>query len=106
MKRPFLSAFLLFAVAMPVAAQQYKDNEDTPKDTVIKRDETVKPEGRYANMPDEAVPYRRFTKPYYDWFVQRRHARIPWRGGPAAGRRPRSLEGHRHWFLRPGGKQS
>ena len=25
---------------------------------------------RYANMPDEAVPYRRFTKPYYDWFVQ------------------------------------
>ncbi len=70
MKRPFLSAFLLFAVAMPVAAQQYKDNEDTPKDTVIKRDETVQPGGRYANMPDEAVPYRRFTKPYYDWFVQ------------------------------------
>lgn len=29
-----------------------------------------KPEQRYANMPDEAVPYRRFTKPYYDWFVQ------------------------------------
>ena len=55
---------------MPVAAQQYKDNEDTPKDTVIKRDETVQPGGRYANMPDEAVPYRRFTKPYYDWFVQ------------------------------------
>jgi branched-chain amino acid transport system substrate-binding protein len=70
MKRPFLSAFLLLAVAMPVAAQQYKDTEDTPKDAVVKRDETVKPEGRYANMPDEAVPYRRFTKPYYDWFTR------------------------------------
>ena len=54
----------------PPRAQQYKDTEDTPKDSVIKREETVKPEGRYANMPDEAVPYRRFTKPYYDWFIQ------------------------------------
>ncbi|HMD99399.1 MAG TPA: ABC transporter substrate-binding protein [Terriglobia bacterium] len=24
---------------------------------------------RYANMPDEAVPYRRFTKPYKEWYV-------------------------------------
>ncbi len=29
-----------------------------------------KSEPRYANMPEEAVPYRRFTKPYYDWFVR------------------------------------
>lgn len=29
-----------------------------------------KPVQRYANMPEEAVPYRRFTKPYYDWFVR------------------------------------
>jgi ABC-type branched-subunit amino acid transport system substrate-binding protein len=61
---------VLLAVAVPAAAQQYKDNEDTPKDAVIKRDETVQPEGRYANMPEEAVPYRRFTKPYYDWFTR------------------------------------
>ncbi len=61
---------VMLVVPMPLAAQQYKDTEDTPKDTVIKRDETVQPEGRYANMPDEAVPYRRFTKPYYDWFIQ------------------------------------
>ncbi len=27
-------------------------------------------EGRYANMPDEAVPYRRFSKPYEEWFVR------------------------------------
>ncbi len=63
MNRRVLFALILLAVSMPVAAQQYKDTEDTPKDAVIKRDETVQPEGRYANMPDEAVPYRRFTKP-------------------------------------------
>ena len=28
-------------------------------------------EQRYANMPVEAVPYRRFTKPYYEWFVRK-----------------------------------
>jgi len=70
MKKTLLSALLLLAMSMPVAAQ-YKDPEENPKDAVIKREETVKPEGRYANMPDEAVPYRRFTKPYYDWFVQK-----------------------------------
>ena len=25
---------------------------------------------RYANMPDEAVPYRKFTKPYKEWYVE------------------------------------
>ena len=69
MKRRFSLAVLLMAFVVPVAAQ-YKDPDETPKDAVVKRDETVKPEGRYANMPDEAVPYRRFTKPYYDWFVR------------------------------------
>src|SRR5208283_1309848 len=69
MKRPLMCALLVLAVSMPLAAQ-YKDTEDTPKDAVIKRDETVKPDARYANMPDEAVPYGRFTKPYYDWFVR------------------------------------
>jgi len=31
----------------------------------------VKPDAkpRYANMPDEAVPYRRFTKPYKEWYT-------------------------------------
>jgi branched-chain amino acid transport system substrate-binding protein len=70
MKERFLSALLLLAVAVPVAAQQYGDPDETPKGAVIKRDENAKPEQRYANMPDEAVPYRRFTKAYYDWFVR------------------------------------
>jgi branched-chain amino acid transport system substrate-binding protein len=29
----------------------------------------AQPEKRYANMPAEAVPYRRFTKAYHEWFV-------------------------------------
>ncbi len=105
MKRPFLSALLLLAVALPVAAQ-YKDTEDTPKDAVIKRDETVKPEGRYANMPDEAVPYRRFTKPYYDWFV--REDTLQYNGAadlrPDGDRRP--TERNRHRLLQPRREQS
>jgi len=35
-----------------------------------KEPDNDKPAPRYANMPDEAVPYRRFTKPYYDWYVR------------------------------------
>jgi len=49
---------LLAAPAWPQAAPATKD--PTPP----------RPEQRYANMPDEAVPYRRFTKPYYEWFVE------------------------------------
>jgi len=60
---------ILLGFAAP-ATPQYKDPEETPKDAVITRDETVKPDGRYANMPVEAIPYHRFTKPYYDWFVR------------------------------------
>jgi ABC-type branched-subunit amino acid transport system substrate-binding protein len=55
--RRFILIFALFLMAMP-AWPQYKEPDDD------------KPVQRYANMPDEAVPYRRFTKPYYDWFVQ------------------------------------
>jgi len=28
------------------------------------------PPKRYANMPDEAVPYRNFSKAYKEWFVE------------------------------------
>jgi branched-chain amino acid transport system substrate-binding protein len=55
--RRFIFIFALFLLAVPVWPQ-YKEPDDE------------KPVERYANMPDEAVPYRRFTKPYYDWFVQ------------------------------------
>ena len=53
-----LLILLLAAPAWPQTASPAKDQ--TPP----------KPEPRYANMPDEAVPFRRFTKPYYDWFVE------------------------------------
>ncbi len=70
MKRNSLLLAILLFSALPLAAQKYDEPEETPKDTVTRGDETVKPTPRYANMPTEAVPYRRFTKPYYDWFVQ------------------------------------
>jgi ABC-type branched-subunit amino acid transport system substrate-binding protein len=60
MIRSIIYVFTLFLLAGPAGAQSsgYKEPDDN------------KPAARYANMPDEAVPYRRFTKPYYDWFVQ------------------------------------
>ncbi len=57
MTQRIILVFALFMLAIPVRAQ-YKEPDDG------------KPVPRYANMPDEAVPYRRFTKPYYDWFVR------------------------------------
>jgi branched-chain amino acid transport system substrate-binding protein len=30
---------------------------------------TATPAPRYANMPEEAVPYRKFTKPYKEWYL-------------------------------------
>ncbi len=59
MKRAFLAIAILMAVsAWPQSAPPAQNPA------------AAKTEQRYANMPDEAVPYRRFTKPYYDWFVQ------------------------------------
>jgi ABC-type branched-subunit amino acid transport system substrate-binding protein len=60
MMRRFILAFTLFLLAGSAAAQSGA-NKDS---------DSNKPAARYANMPDEAVPYRRFTKPYYDWFIQ------------------------------------
>jgi len=60
MIRRIILAFTLFLLASPAWAQYggYKEPDDN------------KSAPRYANMPDEAVPYRRFTKPYYDWYVR------------------------------------
>jgi len=57
MYRTIILTIMLFLFAIPAGAQ-YKEPDDD------------KPVQRYANMPDEAVPYRRFTKPYYDWYVR------------------------------------
>ena len=63
-------------------------------------------EGRYANMPDEAVPYRRFTEPYYDWFI--REDTLQYNG--AADLRPdgsrRGSEGNCHRFFLTSREQS
>jgi len=60
MMRRITLVFTICLLASPAWAQYggYKEPDDD------------KPAQRYANMPDEAVPYRRFTKPYYDWFIR------------------------------------
>ena len=62
MKNGCFSLFLSLLVVMPGWAQ-------SPQTAAPKKNPEA--DGRYANMPVEAVPFRRFTKPYYDWFVQK-----------------------------------
>jgi branched-chain amino acid transport system substrate-binding protein len=40
--------------------------QSTPTKETAKEAEVTKP---YANMPDQAVPFRRYRKPYQEWFV-------------------------------------
>ncbi len=56
-------ALLLFLVSAGAQSQSYDDEPAQPAATAATTPT------RYANMPDEAVPYRRFTKPYWEWFV-------------------------------------
>ena len=55
----WLLSFFLFTIP---AWPQYGEPQETPSEKGA--------QPRYANMPDEAVPYRRFTKPYKEWFVE------------------------------------
>ena len=56
------SAFLLFAGPRAAAQGQYQDPDKSNA-------QAPAGEKRYANMPDEAVPFRKFTKPYKEWFI-------------------------------------
>lgn len=49
-----LAAAMLQAQTPPAAQQESKSPQTTP---------------RYANMPEDAVPYGKFAKPYKEWFV-------------------------------------
>ncbi len=53
---------LFLALALPALAQ-------TPE-TQNPASETP-PAPRYANMPDEAIPYGKFTKPYKEWYIDK-----------------------------------
>jgi len=57
-----LSLLLFLLLAAPAWPQSAAPPEESKKPAA---------ESRYANMPVEAVPYRRFTKPYYEWFVEK-----------------------------------
>jgi branched-chain amino acid transport system substrate-binding protein len=61
------SAFILILLAL-LAVPAWPQSPETTKGPEEKK---AKPEQRYANMPAEAVPFRRFSKPYYEWFVEK-----------------------------------
>jgi ABC-type branched-subunit amino acid transport system substrate-binding protein len=61
------SAFILILLAL-LAVPAWPQTTETAKPPEEKK---AKPEQRYANMPAEAVPFRRFSKPYYEWFVEK-----------------------------------
>ncbi len=54
-----LLSLILFVI---LAAPAWPQSADPPK-------AAEQPEKRYANMPVEAVPFRRFSKAYHEWFV-------------------------------------
>ncbi len=59
-KTELLAVSLVFVVAIPAfgqAPEAAKPAEQTPSTQ------------RYANMPEEAVPYRKFSKPYKEWYL-------------------------------------
>lgn len=51
---------LLFVLAIPVMSQ------DPEKAKAAEQKVSTE---RYANMPEEAVPYRKFSKPYKEWYI-------------------------------------
>src|SRR5271157_5593175 len=50
---------MLVPSALPQSAEPQKPASEAPSTH------------RYANMPDEAVPYGKFTKPYKEWYVDK-----------------------------------
>ncbi|MBZ5544901.1 MAG: ABC transporter substrate-binding protein [Acidobacteriia bacterium] len=64
MRKSALILILLALLALP-AWPQTAGTEKTPEE------KKAELERRYANMPPEAVPFRRFSKPYYEWFVEK-----------------------------------
>jgi branched-chain amino acid transport system substrate-binding protein len=54
--------FLLCAGLHTAAQGQYQDPDKSSAQAPATNQ-------RYANMPEEAVPYRKFTKPYKEWFM-------------------------------------
>jgi branched-chain amino acid transport system substrate-binding protein len=64
MKKALFILILLALLALPAWPQ-------APEAAKRPEEEKARPEQRYANMPTEAVPFRRFSKPYYEWFIEK-----------------------------------
>jgi branched-chain amino acid transport system substrate-binding protein len=75
MRKVILVTIAAMAVAGVLAAQSGTQSSDISQRVPAKQSATQtkapKPETppRYANMPEAAVPFGKFTKPYKDWFV-------------------------------------
>lgn len=63
---PTLLALFLWTPLL-VAGQ----DQATGQGSAAAEEETAETVRRYANMPEEAVPFRRFSKPYYEWFIDK-----------------------------------
>lgn len=59
--KTFCLIILILTLAVPAWPQSTSETAQSEKPT----------ERRYANMPAEAVPFRLFTKPYAEWFVDK-----------------------------------
>lgn len=57
----FCALLMLGGMVAPTRAQYADPDKPTGQATGTTE--------RYANMPDEAVPYRKFSKPYKEWFI-------------------------------------
>ncbi|MGA2481799.1 MAG: ABC transporter substrate-binding protein [Candidatus Acidiferrales bacterium] len=62
MRARFLWLFAFLFLATPAWPQYDDEPQKAPSEPATLP--------RYANMPDDAVPYRKFTKPYKEWFVE------------------------------------
>ena len=60
MQSKTVPSLALTCLLLPLFPARAQDQNAQPPQTPAKR---------YANMPDEAVPYRNFSKPYKEWFV-------------------------------------
>jgi len=64
-----ITAVCLLSCAIPLFAASQAAAQAQSADQDKSSSQATAPAQRYANMPEEAVPYRKFTKPYKEWYL-------------------------------------
>ena len=67
--RKFPRVFLWFALLCAIVVLTGKPAQAQTPDAAKSDGQAPQAAPRYANMPEEAVPFRKFTKPYKEWFL-------------------------------------